>query len=55
MHEMIEQALVQRFAVHPAVQQSMVALEREVAEGRTTSFRAARLLLEMYERKTADE
>jgi LAO/AO transport system kinase len=48
MHEMIEQALEQRFATHPAVRHSMEALERDVAEGRTTSFRAARMLLEMY-------
>jgi LAO/AO transport system kinase len=50
MHEMIEQALQQRFAAHPAVRHSMEALERDVAEGRTTSFRAARMLLEMYSR-----
>jgi LAO/AO transport system kinase len=50
MHETIEQALEQRFAAHPAVRHSMEALERDVAEGRTTSFRAARMLLEMYSR-----
>jgi len=48
MHEMIEHALRQRFDTHPAVRHSMEALERDVAEGRTTSFRAARMLLEMY-------
>lgn len=48
MHEMIKQALRQRFDAHPAVRHSMEALERDVAEGRTTSFRAARMLLEMY-------
>ena len=30
--------------------QSMAALERDVAEGRTTSFRAARMLLDVYTR-----
>jgi len=50
MHEMIEQALRQRFDANPAVRHSMAALERDVAEGRTTSFRAARMLLEMYSR-----
>jgi LAO/AO transport system kinase len=50
MHEMIEQALRQRFDAHPAVRHSTEALERDVANGRTTSFRAARMLLEMYGR-----
>ena len=54
MHEMIEQALLQRFAAHPAVRHSREALERDVAEGRTTSFRAARMLLEMYSRTIVD-
>jgi LAO/AO transport system kinase len=50
MHEMIEHALCQRFDAHPAVRHSLEALERDVAAGRTTSFRAARMLLEMYSR-----
>jgi LAO/AO transport system kinase len=50
MHEMIEQTLRQRFEAHPAVRHSMEALERDVTEGRTTPFRAARVLLEMYSR-----
>ena len=50
MHEMIEQALRQRFDTHPAVRHSLEALERDVAACRTTSFRAARMLLEMYSR-----
>ncbi len=54
LHEMIEHALRQRFETHPAVRHSMDALERDVAEGRTTSFRAARMLLEMYSRPTAE-
>jgi len=53
MHEMIDESLRQRFDAHPAVRHSIEALERDVAEGRTTSFRAARMLLEMYSRTTA--
>jgi LAO/AO transport system kinase len=48
MHEMIDQALRQRFDAHPAVRRSAAALERDVTEGHTTSFRAARMLLKMY-------
>jgi LAO/AO transport system kinase len=50
MREMIAEALRQRFEAHPAVHHSLGALENDVAEGRTTSFRAARILLEMYAR-----
>lgn len=50
LHEMIEHALRQRFETHQAVRHSLAALERDVAEGRTSSFRAARMLLEMYSR-----
>src|ERR1039458_2583335 len=38
MHEMIDQSLRQRFDAHPAVRGQIAALERDVAEGRTTSF-----------------
>jgi LAO/AO transport system kinase len=48
MHEMIDQSLRKRFDAHPAVRGRMAALEREVTEGRTTSFRAARTLLAAY-------
>ena len=54
MHEMIEQALRQKFNSHPEVRQSLVAFEHDVAAGRATSFRAARTLLEMYSRKPFD-
>jgi LAO/AO transport system kinase len=54
LHEMIEHALRQRFETHPAVRHSIEALERDVVEGRTTSFRAARMLLEMYSRPAAE-
>jgi LAO/AO transport system kinase len=48
MHEIIQQGLRQRFESHPAIRSRMEALEQEVLEGRTTSFRAARTLLEIY-------
>jgi hypothetical protein len=48
MHEIIEQGLRQRFESHPAIRGRMEALEQEVEDGRTTSFHAARTLLEMY-------
>jgi LAO/AO transport system kinase len=50
MHEMIDQALRQKFDTHPAVRNYVAALESDVAEGRTTSFRAARMLLDAYTR-----
>jgi len=48
MHEIIEQGLRQRFDSHPAIRKHVESLEQEVLEGRTTSFHAARTLLEMY-------
>ena len=48
MHEMIDQSLRQRFDRHASVQGRMKTLERDVAEGRTTPFRAARRLLAAY-------
>jgi LAO/AO transport system kinase len=48
MHEIIEQGLRQGFESHAGVRERMGELEREVVEGRTTSFRAARMLLETY-------
>jgi LAO/AO transport system kinase len=50
MHEIIDQTLRQQFDAHPAVRTRVAALERDVVEGRTTSFRAARMLLEAYAR-----
>ncbi|MFZ0478068.1 MAG: methylmalonyl Co-A mutase-associated GTPase MeaB [Terriglobales bacterium] len=47
MHEIIQHGLRQRFESHPAIQERMEALEQDVLQGRTTSFRAARTLLEM--------
>ncbi|MGD0294560.1 MAG: methylmalonyl Co-A mutase-associated GTPase MeaB [Terracidiphilus sp.] len=48
MHEIIEQGLRQRFESHPAIRRRIEALEQDVEEGRTTSFHAARTLLEIY-------
>jgi len=48
MREIIEQGLRQRFESHPAIRRRLEALEQDVLEGRTTSFRAARTLLEIY-------
>ncbi len=48
MHEMLEFGLRQFFGVHPLIRMRMETLEREVLEGQTTPFRAARALLEMY-------
>jgi LAO/AO transport system kinase len=47
MHEIIQQGLRQRFESNPAIRKRMEALEQDVLEGRTTSFRAARTLLEI--------
>jgi LAO/AO transport system kinase len=48
MHEIIEQGLRQRFDSHPIIRRRMEELEHDVLEGLTTSFRAARTLLEIY-------
>lgn len=48
MHETLELGLRQFFSAHPLIRMRMEALEREVLEGHTTPFRAARTLLEMY-------
>jgi len=48
MQEIIREGLKHRFETHPTIKNRMETLEREVLEGRTTSFRAARELLETY-------
>lgn len=48
MYEVIERGLVRNFRNHPLVEQKLAELEREVMEGRVTSFRAANCLLELY-------
>ena len=49
MHEIIQHELRQRFESHAAVRERMEGLDREVLEGRATSFRAARVLLDIYD------
>jgi LAO/AO transport system kinase len=48
MHETIQQELRQLFESHPAIRKHMEALEQDVSEGRITSSRATRMLLDMY-------
>lgn len=48
MREIIAQGLRERFESHPAIRRRLEALEQDVLEGRTTSFRAARTLLDFY-------
>ena len=52
MHEIIQQGLQQLFESRPAIQQRLAALEQDVLQGRTTSFRAARTILEIYANST---
>jgi hypothetical protein len=39
---------MEQFEAHPAVRKRQEELEQDVLQGRTTSFRAARTLLETY-------
>jgi LAO/AO transport system kinase len=48
MQEIIQRGLMERFESDPAIRQRMESLEQDVMQGRTTSFRAARKLLEIY-------
>jgi LAO/AO transport system kinase len=48
MHDIIQQGLMERFQSDPAVRPRLETLEQDVMYGRTTSFRAARTLLEIY-------
>ena len=48
MHETLEQGLRQFFNANPVIHARLDLLEREVLDGRTTPFRAARTLFEMY-------
>lgn len=48
MRELIEQGLRQHFEANSHVRQQMAMLEREVVDGRTTSLRAAQMLLDAY-------
>jgi len=48
MREIIQHELQMRFDCHSSIREHAAELEQEVVEGTTTSFRAARTLLEMY-------
>jgi LAO/AO transport system kinase len=48
MREALEQGLAQLFRSHPLIRHQVAVHEREVLEGRTTPFSAARSLLELY-------
>lgn len=48
MQEIIRESLRHKFDSHPAIKRRKDALENEVLEGRITSFRAERELLEAY-------
>jgi LAO/AO transport system kinase len=48
MRESVEQGLGRLFSTHPLVHARMEAFEAEVAAGRTTPYKAARALLEIY-------
>ncbi|HYG99785.1 MAG TPA: methylmalonyl Co-A mutase-associated GTPase MeaB [Terriglobales bacterium] len=52
MHEMIEQELQTRFRNDPAVKSSLEKYEKAVSEGRISSFRAAKLLLDLHQNGT---
>lgn len=48
MHDTLELGLRQFFSAHPLIRMRMETFEREVLDGHTTPFRAARSLLDMY-------
>jgi len=48
MVDIIQQGLTKQFRSHPAIRAGLVDREKDVAEGRTTPFRAARQLLQLY-------
>jgi LAO/AO transport system kinase len=51
MYEIVQRELSERFHAEPAVRKELPALEKRVQEGRMTSFRAARALLDTYRKK----
>jgi LAO/AO transport system kinase len=51
MNDMIEWGLRDRFRRHPEIEARLPELEREVAEGRVSPFRAAQRLLDVYDSK----
>jgi hypothetical protein len=55
MHDMIEEALLELFRAHPAIRHKLPELEREVAHGRLSAFRAAERLLSFYRKGQTSE
>jgi LAO/AO transport system kinase len=51
MREMVQQGLLQRFESDPAIRSEIETLQQQVAEGRTSSFRASRMLLDAHIRR----
>jgi LAO/AO transport system kinase len=48
MQDLLDQGLRQLFESHPAVRKRLADLEKDVVEGQTTPFRAARVLLNAF-------
>jgi LAO/AO transport system kinase len=48
MYEMVEYGLSEKFRNHPAIRPLLGEYERDVVEGRVSSFRAAQRLLDIY-------
>jgi LAO/AO transport system kinase len=53
MREIIQQGLMHRFQSNASIRARLASLEQDVLSGRTSSFRAARTLLALYEDKNA--
>jgi len=53
MYEIVERGLTEHFQAQAAIRKKLPVLEQEVLEGRMTSFRAARALLDIYREKNA--
>jgi LAO/AO transport system kinase len=50
MYDIVRDELCRRFRKHPGVQEQLAEVEREVLEGRISSFRGANRLLDLYGR-----
>jgi LAO/AO transport system kinase len=53
MYEIVERGLSEHFHSQAAIRKKLPVLEQEVLEGRMTSFRAARALLDIYREKNS--
>jgi LAO/AO transport system kinase len=49
MKEMLHHELVERFSKHPVVRERLPGIEKDVLEGRLSSFRAVERLLDLYD------